>query len=62
MSAPAIIVVLPIESPAYAFLDCVSYGEERRLMLDYEHRDVLDEVIDAFVQLLGVLDDREGTS
>jgi hypothetical protein len=57
-----VVVELPVEGKAVAFLDyCCTLEDERRVVLDVESRDVLGEIVDALVDLLAALDeDREG--
>jgi hypothetical protein len=64
VSAPTIVVEIPVEGRALAFCDyCYSDDDERRLALDVEGRDLLGEVVDVLVVLLAEIDERcEGTS
>jgi hypothetical protein len=61
VSAPAIVVVVAVESLARAFLVCSSYEEQQRLAveLELEQRDTTAEIVEALEQLVDVLADRE---
>jgi hypothetical protein len=63
LSAPTIVVEIPVEGRALAFCDyCFGPDDERRLALDVERRDLLGEIVDALVVLLEDLDEYGGTS
>ena len=44
MSVPAVLVVVPLESPARVYLVCWSFEDEQRLAIDISQRDVVEEV------------------
>lgn len=61
MSAPALVVVLEVESPARAFFVCASFEEQQRIALELEHRDTSTlavEIAEALEELAGHLADR----
>lgn len=62
MSAPAAHVVLGVEAGAYAYLDVVSSAEERRVLLDLQGRDLVEEITAALLRLFAAIDDCEGTA
>ncbi len=62
MSAPGVVVALRVEAGAYAYLDVTNSAEERRVLLDLEERDLIEEITEALVRLFTAIDDCEGTS
>jgi hypothetical protein len=52
---PRIVVVLPVEGRATAYVLAATYEDERRLALDLLRRDVLADVLDAVVRLSDTL-------
>jgi hypothetical protein len=57
VTAPAIVIEIPVEGRAHAWLRCGSYEEELRLMLDLEHRQLPAEIREALDHLFDVLGD-----
>jgi hypothetical protein len=44
---PAVVVHLPLEGAPRAYVVCGTRWDERRLMLDLERRELLDDVVEA---------------
>ena len=55
---PRVVVHVPVEGRAYAYVECDSLEDERRLAFDIAMRDVLAEIDGALTMLLDALIDR----
>jgi hypothetical protein len=62
MSVPAIVIRVPVESRAFAYLDCDGIEEEDRIAVDVATRDLTCDVLRALLVLFEALTaDGEGS-
>jgi hypothetical protein len=51
MSVPTLVVEVPVEGRAVAWLDCRGESDEERLVLELAQRDIVGDLIDAVERL-----------
>jgi hypothetical protein len=56
MTAPALLIIVPVEGRAHAILVCESFEDQERLALDVAERELLREVRQALLELADALD------